>query len=263
MSTDLVQLGAQPEYDTMLETGLDSVARLTPTNLILVQNSTRDPKGARPGQILDDLTEEVFDRITVVPLKVWTSRVLFPPGADLDTDPLCKSDNGVVPSDYSQQKQALQCRICPQNDWSDGRAACKEKINFLTVVKDGAIAGLPRFFSAGGMSISAIKYQLKRIRQNIEILKRKGTKVELYDFYFDITSERKTGSKGAYYVVRIENLKMNPNPSEFGPMFEEFVLAAKRQAHERQQLLAEASVNGAVNNAIDGEVIDAEVVTEV
>ncbi len=263
MSEELVQLtGAQngvvaynavEEYD---ETGLDSAVRLKPANIILVQNTTRDPKTARPGQLLDLLTEEVYDSITIVPLKVMKQRVMFPPGSDLDADSVCNSNDGIVPSMYANVPQSATCASCPHSQWINGKkSACADKLKLLYVIKD---KGIPRTTTFGGNSITALRSVLQRIKEVIRVSKANGGEpLHLYDFFFTLKGVRGPGTY-VYYVARFENVKRLANIGEFGPVFEEFVIQRKYQQAEEDAVVSEAQADQAVS-----EIVTAEFVPEV
>ena len=236
------------------ETGLDDVARLKPSNIILVQNTTRDTKTARPGQLLDTLTEEVYDALTVVPLKIMRQRVLFPPGElDLDAEPVCRSNDGTSPSQFAKAPQSRSCKTCPHSQWIGGKKPpCAEKLKLLMVTKD---AGLPRLFNVGGKSITTLRTVLQRIQEAIRMQQAKGgDPLHLYDFFFTIKSEKVTG-KFSYYVARFDEVKRVATVGDFGPLFEEFVIRRKYQDAEDNVVQAEAQADAAVSSVVEAEFV--------
>ncbi len=266
MSEELVVVGnteVQPYVEPYDESGLDDVAKLRPANVILVQNTTRERGSANPGQLLDKLTGEVYDSLVVVPLKVMKQRILFAPGADLDADPLCSSNDGIVPSPYALQPQSRKCATCPQSQWLDGKkSACAEKLRLLVVTKD---SGLPRFFTAGGKSIPTLRNVLQRIQEAIRMqdakIKQAAVKGEpaqerlhLHDFFFEIRGEKVTG-KFVFYVARFDNVKRVADPGEFGPAFEEFVIQRKVQTLEEKEVVAEMQTNAVVSQVVQAEFV--------
>ncbi len=191
---------------------------------------------------------------------------MFTPGADLDAEPLCRSDNGVVPSNFAQVKQSTDCETCQYSQWIDNKkSACAEKLRLLVATKD---AGLPRFFSVGGKSIPALRLVLQRIQEAIRMQDAKiklaiknreeaPQRLHLHDFFFDISGEKVTG-KYVFYVARFDNVKRVANPGEFGPVFQEFVTQRKLQAQQQEAVVNEVKTNEAV-----AQVVDAEFVSEV
>lgn len=235
-------------------TGLDNVARLRPTNLVLIQNTTRDKHGAHAGQILDVALEEAFDRITVVPLFVGKSRVMFPPGElDLDAKPICRSSNGLYPHREVTTPQCGNCASCPKSQWvkiqgKSIKPPCQEKWRFLLIDKE---TQLPRFFSVGGKSITSARLTLERIQQDIQIKKqRKGLYLSLFDYQFTITSEEVKGRQGVFYVAKFEQVKQLQTPGEFGPFYEQFVLPYRNGGVEMAD-----EAEGSTDEVIDAEVV--------
>ncbi len=247
------------------ETGLSEVARLKPSNILLVQPATRECGSARVGQLYDTLTTEVYDSITVVPLKVTSQRVYFPPGEiDLDAEPICRSNDGVVPSPFAQAPQSLTCSTCEHSKWVDGRkSACAQKLKMLVATKD---TGLPRFFTAGGKSITALRGVLQRINEAITVNEaniRAGKKnadgselrpLALFDFFLTISSEVVNG-KFKYAVARFDNLKRVANPGDFGALFTQFVLQRKLQEQEERAAFNEAETNKAVSGVVEAQFV--------
>lgn len=263
MSQELVTIGGTPSTEVAAyhgaSTGLEDV-RIKPTNLILVQNGTREPQGARPGQILDVLTGQAYDQLEVVPLRRSIQRVMFPPGElDLDAKPICRSSDGVVPSPFAEHPQALRCATCQYSQWKkvngvSVKPRCSEKYRLLVIKKD---EGVPRYLSVGGMGIAPLKLRLEAIKQDVEISRRKGTKLDLFDYFFTLTSDEIKGKTGRFYVLRFDNLQRVKNPSEFGPLFEEYVVRARHQEDEEEGVVEnETKVDSTVGSVITPEVVE-------
>jgi hypothetical protein len=261
ISPPLPPMVAAPEVD---ETGLDSVA-LKPSDIILVQNSTRQPGTARPGQFLDTLSMEVFDEVTLVPLKITKQRVLFPPGEDLDAEPLCRSNDGVVPSTYVKAPQSRNCATCPQSQWVDGKkSACAEKLRILGVMKE---TGVPYFLTVGGKGVSMCKQAIQLIKRYIAMqdanIKAGKTNpdgsplqpLRLYDFFFTVKGEM-VNSKYRYAVARFENIKRVANIGDFGALFSEFVTRRRVDQEQEQAVQAEAQTDAAVSQVVDAEFVE-------
>jgi hypothetical protein len=237
------------------ETGLSDIARLKPTGLVLVQNTTRDTKGARPGQILDLLTGQAYDSITVVPLRVQRSRVMFPPGADLDAEPICRSNDGINPSPFAKVPQATRCEGCSKAKWFNReKPPCQEKRRMLVIVKE---SGLPRSITIGGKSIGPFQQLMDYIGQDVYMSRRAGHNYHLYDYFFTISGRREVSKKGNYFVMDFGDLKKVPAPGEYADLFNQFIVQAKRYAEEEDVAAAEQAVDNAV-----GEVVNAEFVSE-
>lgn len=258
MSTDLVQLNNNNAIVSLSDdmTGMDNI-RVRPSNIVLVQNTTRDPFGARPGQFLDTLTHEVYDEITLVPLRVSPNRVMFPPGSfggDAG-EPICRSSDGVYPSPFAKVPQAESCAACPNSKWvGKNKPACPERIKMLGIIKD---TSLPKYFQFSGMGVKVIKLTLEAIKQDaIVMAKKSGKTYRLFSYYFTLKSQRESNSRGVYYVPRIENLLKVQDPTEFGPLFMEYVVNVVRDNDvDDEEIRQEAQVNAAVDTVVDAQVV--------
>lgn len=243
------------------ESGLADI-RLKPTELVLVQNTTQNPMGASPGEFLDAAFGESFKELTVVPLKYWSQKVLFPPGSfQKGVQPICKSNDGKVPSPYVETPQSSSCLSCPKNIWKkiggkSIRPDCGDKLRFLLITKE---TELPKMMTVTGKSITAANIALQAIKQYQQIaFKKEGVLPNLHDFFFTLKSDRVSSSYGVSYVVRFDSIKRVANLSQFGPIFEEYVTKYK-------QGLIDTDEDGAPASAPtgDGIVHEAEIVSEV
>lgn len=254
MGADLIQF---PKQDTdiavyqSMDTGLDNFSRLVPTNLTLVQNTTRDPKGARPGQLLDELTGDIYDTIEFIPLTIRRGRVMFPPGElNLDAKPICRSSDGVVPAPDVETPQSRTCASCQHSSWDSWRTSkqkppCAETATILGLVKE---TGLPRYFQVKGMGMKVLRNVTDRVQQEIVKYKNKGEILNLFDFYFTIASDRLSGPRGTYYAPRFDSLKRVVNIGQYAEQFREFVVESRRLAEQRAM---ERAAEQEVDNAID------------
>lgn len=237
-------------------TGLGTL-ELKPTKLNLLQPTTRDKKGGQAGQYLDVLTGELFDEITVVPLRFSKTRSMFPPGNDLDVQPICRSNDGIVPAIDVDTPQAAQCAQCPNSRWSivngkKQKPACPEKYRFLVVLKDN---GMPKWLNVGGASIAPFLETMNRIKYVIfnNGLKGEGPPLELFDFYFTMSSN----NEGTYFTMKFKDVKKVLEPGTFGPLFEQYVVSAKAyqeaQAENYTSVQLETSADAAVSEIIEAE----------
>jgi hypothetical protein len=262
------QTSTEVGFVAPIDTGLDSVGSLKITNLILVQNTTRNPMGARPGQILDELTGEAFDDLAVVPLRISKTRVKFPDGSDLDADPECRSSDGLVPSPFAKVPQARQCvttdargrvvPVCPHAKWkkdASGKSIkppCAEKYRLLLYVVS---TGLPRWFNVGGKGIAALDISIQRLKQDrIRAKTQNGLSLELYDYWFKLGADRVNGAKGAFYVPRFD-VKRVQTPGEYAPVFLDFAQAVNSQNASDDAEVQDAAVDSAVTQVVEGEYV--------
>jgi hypothetical protein len=265
---ELVQIGGSSNVpapvSTGYDTGLDSFS-IKPSNLILVQPTTRNPKGARSGQFLDSLYEDVYDKVEVVPLKLFKQRVMFPPTSpgeslDLDAKPLCKSDDGLVPSRFVENPQALSCARCPMSVWKRSPSGknipspCREKFRLLVVEKS---TELPKYITIGGKSIPVLRQLFEKIKSyRIKAKAKDGLELEMFDFFFTLTSEKVHNAP--YYMMRFEEITRVKNPSQFGPLFEQYAMRARADEEEAEEFAAnDNAVDNTVSQVVAPEVIEA------
>jgi hypothetical protein len=241
MSNDLVTLNSSP---FSLDTGLDEIAPLKPSILQFLQPSTSDLHGGEPGQFFDGTTNELYDSLVVVPLRVMTNRVLYPPGAEIKAGvkPLCRSDNGRTPSRFIEHPQSQSCVNCKFAEWVDGKpSACSVNLKLLCLVKDREA---PRYIVAAGTSVSPLRAILRRINEDIQAQNLKGNPVRLYDYFFEVSSEKRRN----YFVMKFDKVQRVRDLGEFSSSYAKYVASASQS--EQQP-------------ASGGDVVDAEIVNEI
>lgn len=184
-------------------TGLERV-RPAPGNLVLVQNTTVNKMGARVGQLLDTATGAAYDQLPVIALAVIHHRVLFG-SSKLGEDPVCRSDNGLVPDPKIENPKSFHCvdpntfrALCPYASWSNGRPPCKQKANLLLVARE---TGLPYYLTLGGTSLDPLWRMLRYINNDIKMQSNLG--LDLYDYSFTIGGD----NKGQYAVATFSDVK--------------------------------------------------------
>jgi hypothetical protein len=221
--------------------------KLSPAVLKLVQNTTTD-EGAVKGKLFDTLAKSNFDQMRIVPLSIKTGRVYFPPGGDLGSEPLCRSNDGIKPSEDAQIPQSPKCETCDHGDkmWKNFKATgqkpdCQEKFRLLFINRE---TGLPYWMTVGGKSVRHVKDLKKAIYRDILAGRMKGELRNIFDYSFEIKPVSVQGRKGTYYELSFVNLEKIQNIGEFGPLYEAFV---------RQHADIEASDNEA---AVDAELSD-------
>ena len=101
---------------------------------------------APPGSIVNTLTGEIYeDGLEIVPLVFLPrTRVMWPEDFKTTNDPLCASDDGVMPSQSADNRtltspQLGPCADCPFSQFGENGEAppCKLQRNFLVMVVDG------------------------------------------------------------------------------------------------------------------------------
>lgn len=269
MSQELVQVEQSPPVNTGLlayqeqlaSTGLGNVVRLKPSAIKLLQNTTLDLKGAKAGQFLDVQMGIGMDELKVVLLGVGNTRAYYPEGAEMNGPPLCKSDNGLKPSEYSEVKQATNCKNCRHAKWIKGAgSACKGALRALVVVCNEELEGLPRFISFKGVSIPPFRELLERMNTDMFMRNRKGELPQVFDYMFTLQSKRATSKKGAYYQLIPSPLVRVKDPGKYAEAFRQFVVQAQALNE-----VADDDIIDDIPAPPQGEAIDVEpeVMTEV
>jgi hypothetical protein len=210
---------------TALAVGFEGY-KVTPAQMKLVQRTSTDPE-ATPGKLFDTVAKSNLDSVQAVMLAFRSSRVLFPPGGELGQEPLCRSNNGVVPAADANVPQCTSCALCDHGPkvWKTWKKTgikpdCQEKQNILFVMRD---SGLPYWLSIGGMSIKNFGLLKDAIFRDILSLKTKE-KRSIYDYTFEIKPLFVQGKRGSYYVLTFANIKRIDAIDEFKPAFEQFVV---------------------------------------
>jgi hypothetical protein len=245
--SELVPVPQTPTAIQQYGQGLEGFS-LKPAVMKLVQRTTTD-EGAVPGKMFDTLSKNNFDAVTVVPLSIRMGRVLFPPGGELGAEPLCRSDDGVVPSPNATSPQSPTCATCDHGPkmWARFKSTgvkpdCQDKYRLMFVLRD---SGLPYYMTVSGKSITNLKSLKDAIYRDVISEKMKGNVLSIYDYSFDVKPVFIQGKKGSYYVLSFVNLRKVANPGEFGSMFQEFVV--------RQRALDSEEV---VSEVVNGEIVD-------
>jgi hypothetical protein len=219
---------------TALATGVEGFDgfKLTPAVLKLVQNTTTD-EGAVKGKLFDTLSKTNFESMRVVPLAIKVGRVYFPPGGDLGAEPICRSNDGIKPSEDAQIPQATNCENCDRGAkmWKDYKATgkkpdCQEKFRMLFVSRE---TGLPYWLTIGGKSVSRVKDLQKGLFRDILGGRMKTPREDraIYDYTFVIKPVSVQGRKGTYYELSFVELEKVANVGEFGALYAEFVRRQK------------------------------------
>jgi hypothetical protein len=223
---------------------------IKPTYIELIQKSSRR-EDVRPGTFFDVLTSTEFTELQVVALGIKRGRVYFPEGGELSAKPICRSDDGIKPSPFAQIQQSVLCGTCGKASWDDydkktghGKPSCQDAWQMLFVLRD---TGLPRRINIKTYSLKATKLLLEQMKQDIIMAKAKGEGVRnIFDYTFNITSQKVDGPKGVFYILKYTNVKRLSEIGEFGPLFEQYVLSARARQAERE-------VDEALEAAVEAE----------
>lgn len=82
------------------------------------------------GQLWDNITEEAFDQLELIPLFVFKTRLKFQVGKGL----VCKSDDALLCAG-GEHGAGFSCKACPDSQWGDNSEApkCALCYNFVCV----------------------------------------------------------------------------------------------------------------------------------
>ncbi len=247
-----------------LYTASDSLAdlvKLKPSNMDLIQLTSRI-SGSIPGKFRDYITQEHFDAITVVPLHITTGRVMFPPDKDDFTlKPLCRSNDGIVPSQYVETPQASSCGSCRYSKWGkvNGKSIrpdCSETYTMFVIVKESE---LPRRVKFKGTGIKPLKEFMERIETDRMRLKAKeGRKPNLFEYVFTLSSQEIIGKSGKYFIPMFTGVGRVSDPNAYGPFYEQYILQA--QPEDGEEDVIDVGVNSIINNNTETDVHEAKFV---
>jgi hypothetical protein len=222
---------------------------LKPQIIELVQNSTKDKEPQQIGKFRTKASGSTFDEIKLVLLKVRKGRVLFPPGGELGADPLCRSNDGKVPSEDAASPQAMFCKTCPKGDkmWDTWKKTgkkpeCQEKITLMFVERNSKV---PYYLNVGGSSVKPVKAALSDIAGKVKVLQSEGKTPNLYDFSMTLKPLKVDGRKGTFYVCNVTNIAQvkEEDRAEFGELYKQYV---SRVNAEQELVEAAQSVDAEV-----------------
>ena len=179
-------------------------------------------KEGTPGVFKNNLTNEETEKVRVVVLSASKGRVCW--GENLDADPICRSSDGLRPSDNIEKPVNSVCGtkengkrfepVCRNAIWRENneRPLCNEVINLLCVSTDDQV---PFFLSLHGT-------QLKPVRALLSALGLR--KKSLYEYQVTLGLKETTNYKGKFFVIQFGELKENtPKEKEvFRVMFFQF-----------------------------------------
>lgn len=243
---DIVNISTPGEVATVMpvfDTGLSDVIQVKPSRLTLVQHTTENPRGAKPGQILDEDSGAIYDSVTGTIIKSRKSRVFFPPGSKITkgAEPLCRSNNAIYPAENVKQRQSTHCNTCPKGAWGDGPPPCKLKLEFIF----GNVAdGLPYYLSVGGIGVAPVSKALGKINLNV------GKKYKTPLHFAVVFKPIKDGTVYRWDIPEVITLS-DEQAQPFIDIYQ-MIAAQKEQA---QIASTQQESEEAVDNIIEGEII--------
>ncbi len=184
------------EYERFEVAGAEALDRsdIVVPRIRLRQPTSKFGSPQNAGQFHNNLTEQFADSIEAVVLRVSKGRVMWPEAFSGDNDPLCASDNGVMPRDGNglSDKQPGPCVACQYAQWSPDGTPPRCALVYTYLCADRNNDDMPFLISATRTSVKAAK------RWN-SLLKLFGNRKSVR-----ITSELVSGNQGQWYELKIE-----------------------------------------------------------
>lgn len=184
------------EYERFEVAGAEALDRsdIVVPRIRLRQPTSKFGSPQNAGQFHNNLTEQFADSIEAVVLRVSKGRVMWPEAFSGDNDPLCASDNGVMPRDGNglSDKQPGPCVACQYAQWSPDGTPPRCALVYTYLCADRNNDDMPFLISATRTSVKAAK------RWN-SLLKLFGIRKSVR-----ITSELVSGNQGQWYELKIE-----------------------------------------------------------
>lgn len=198
-------------------------------------------KEGTPGLFRNNLTREETDKLSVVVLAAAKGRVLW--SENIDEDPICRSSNGIVPSDNIENPVSEICGVkengkrfepvCNNALWGEDheRPLCNETINLLCVGRDDRV---PFFISLHGTQLKSARAYLSAVG-----LRRKS----LYEYEAVMTLKETNNGKGRYFTIEFSELKENTDDDKetFRNLYFQFSGYPIDRTFEAEKNLKEAS----------------------
>ena len=181
----------------------DGMGEITQDDLIIPRLKVGQSQslGDVAGKLFIDVSGDVADEMELVLLKIHKSRVLFPEKFSRDSEPLCRSQDFIVPEDLGEgiEPMAASCADCPYGKWTKGATPkkntpprCSEVWNFLVLDYESF---MPVWFSLKSTA-------LKPARKIVSMLKLRGTArmIPAWGFKFKANVEVRSGDSGESYL---------------------------------------------------------------
>jgi hypothetical protein len=247
MSTNaLVPTSALPNALVTFEGRDAETMPITPERIELVQAQSHIENGIA-GKFYDQENGSHIDEFYAIPLSLFTNRVLFPPTPpgqppQLGAQPLCRSNDGIKPSENVIDKKCASCANCSFARWGfkGGRRikpACAMKL--VLTFMDMYSFKVYRI-QVGGTSVSPLNSAIKTIRNEVgsaakkanfakKIAEAEGREYKpetltlgLDSFVIKIGSQKIISTKGTYYTTTFKAmLAGHKNPEIFREMYED------------------------------------------
>ena len=167
--------------------------------LVVGQAQSQIPDEAK-GKFYCEVTGDAKDLIKMVVLRMDKSRVLFPEEFSRDSEPLCRSNDFVVPANDIEgaTPMAVTCGECPYSSWEKNEKGkqkpprCNECWNLLIVDLDDYT---PAWFSMKSTALKPAKRVLSALK-----MRSAAKQVPACAFVFEATVAKRFGDSGDSYI---------------------------------------------------------------
>lgn len=202
MGTELVQIKSSGE-NMLAGLGVSESDAFKPSPIALIQKSEQ----GTPGYFKDVKAGFEFEKLEAVPLAFYKGRVLYVPGADFGTPPLCRSSDGINPvvnDELVRQDGGAGCAKCPMSQWKKIRGVtikpeCNETMQFVFIDTLTEFVYRLNITGTGIVPTRNLKDTLFRVYM---MTKAQGNPVVPHGSTVEISSTGVSGKKGTYYALQ-------------------------------------------------------------
>ncbi len=197
----------------------------------------------------DDMDLAFPDGIKVVLLKLQSACIMWPEKFSKDSEPLCKSDDGISPSPaveapmcaedaccqavFNKQTRHME-KPCTYGNWADDNPpACKDSFNLL-LLEVGEESYIPYWYTVKSTSMSPFKKFKKTLnlrKRALTAKRRRGGLPAGHScmFTFEMSTKIQENDGGNAYIPEFNNLQEIDDPQTV-----ETLVAIAMETNERQ-----------------------------
>jgi hypothetical protein len=177
----------------------------------VVQPTSRE---GTPGRLRSNLTGDERETIDLVVLRVQRGKVLW--STTLGEDPVCKSNDGLVPAASVEHPQSDRCcevrgphlrPVCPAATWRPTPG------NVYVLVCLDLASEQPFMLSIHGSGLRSV-----RILRSVLLQRR----LNLFDAAVTLKLRKQTNSRGSYFTPEFVNIRLIDPPGRYRDRYEQF-----------------------------------------
>jgi hypothetical protein len=179
------------------------------------------------GNFRNSLDGAEFERLEgLYFIRVGKARVMFPAEYKRGQDPLCRSDDNLVPDPRIENPPSDDCATCMNSVWGeDGSPPPCNLVIRLLAIQDG----LPCWMDFKSTQITPLKKFLSAL--NLQAKKRR---MGIWNFKIDVDLVEKTFESGKAYLPVFSKLRFEENP-EGNEMYEAYKEVEYKVPDEQEQ----------------------------